>query len=198
MAANTYRVTVAYNVEGQFATNSFHWNFDDAGYASSALAASALISRWIAVKLAHLQNLLSTHVTLLTVKARRVTGAGGFEAIDNLAPGTTGAIAGILQNAGVGPVIVCYPLGNGKQRGRVFLPGMSAVQCTNGVISEAFKTGTQTDVDSLFTSMVLVGGGTPTATSVIFKSSVPQSSVTVDQTFLSDTLGTQRRRQVPV
>lgn len=197
MAQNTYRLTIAYNVAGQFATNSFHWQFDDSGYTTSQLAAKALIDRWIAVKLTHLQNLLSSSVTILSAKARKVTGVGGFESLEFAAPGTVGALSGTLMVSAVGPVIICYPTNNGKMRGRVFLPGVPDSVCVNGQLTVTFVTGTQTDVNALFTSMVLAGGGTPTAESVIFRSKVPQTSTLIEQTKFSDTVGTIRRRQVP-
>ena len=81
MAVNTYRLTISYSVAGQFAQNVLHYSFDDGLFANTTLSAKALIDAFSAHCTGPLKDALSVHVQILSYKARKITGVGGFEAV---------------------------------------------------------------------------------------------------------------------
>jgi hypothetical protein len=197
MATRVYSLTVAYNAGGQFATTTWHYSFDDAGYASTSAAAIALVNAFVSGKTGALRNVLPGAVALLSVKSRCVDAPGGFEAVTLYAGGIVGNRPGAMQVAGTGPCIIWYPINNNFKRGRTFLPGVSILDCGEGVISAALDTAIITFITALLTPMALVGGGAPTATLTLY-SPVPKTHQTIQQGQISSVLGTQRRRQIPV
>lgn len=198
MAVHTYALTIAYNAGGQFATNTLHYNFDDSGYATTIEAANALLAAWDLTIRSEWIDMLPTAVTLLTGRCRRVGTTGGFEAVAFFPGGTTGTRTGAMMAAGTGPVLIFYPVANGRQRGRIFLPGISISDAIDGVITNAFKTAMFATIGNVSVDLTLVGGGAPTASLVIWKQKPPQTATSVLQIRLSDLIATQRRRQVPV
>lgn len=196
MSQQIYSVVVAYNVGGQFAQNVLHYQFDDSGYSSTFAAAEALANAWAAHCLSPLGLMLPVSTAILSVKTRKVTGVGGFEALNLFAAGTHGARTGALEVAAVGPVIITYQALNGKKRGRIFLPGITETDADSGVISPALKTVMNTNMVFLIDNLTLVGGGAPVASAVIYNRT-SHSGVLIGGVAFSLTLGTQRRRQLP-
>jgi hypothetical protein len=124
---------------------------------------------------------------------------GGFEGILLLAPGVIGTRGGGISVAGMSPVAVLFPLANAKQRGRVFLPGISDGDCVDGVITAAYKALFTTHAVCLTQLLTLAGGGGPTATPVVYsRKPLPATSRIVEYARLSALVGTMKRRQRPV
>lgn len=196
MSQQSYALVMSTNIGGQFAANIMHWVFEDSGYNSTFAAASALVSRWIAVAFASFQNITPVGTTFLSIKARRVSAVGGFEFTDTFAPATTGNRSGTLSVAATGPVINLYQSANGTKRGRIFIPGISEDDADLGQIGSSLTTAIQTAIPNLINNMVLVGGGAPTAKLVIYRHQ-NHSWVDVGSANQSMKIGTQRRRQLP-
>lgn len=197
MATAVYSLTVSYNVQGQFATNVLHYVFDDGAYNSTFAAGLALIDRWKIVALPALKLMLPTLTNILSVKSKRVSIVGGFEAIEVLAAGNHGARSGSLQVAGVGPIVVTYEINNGKRRGKIFLPGITEADVVEGQIVAGARVAFTAQLSTLLSDLVLVGGGAPTAKYCIYHAGT-HSYVNVGNSAISLVVGTQRRRQVPV
>jgi hypothetical protein len=191
-------MAINYNCSGQFCTNVLHYQFDDAGFATTAQAALALNTAFLLAKQTALLNILSTHVTLLSLRTRCVTASGGFESITTLAPGTVGARTGNMQVSGIGPVYLWLPTANSKLRGRMFVPGISNSDCTDGIMSAAFVTVLRTTGASLILPITLVGGGAPVATPVVFTRAPVKLAHPIGHFAVSFMLGQIRRRQTPV
>lgn len=122
---------------------------------------------------------------------------GGFEAI-KLLSGVSGLRTGNLGATAPSPVAVLFPTGNAKPRGRVFLPGVTDLDLIDGEYTSTFRSNFATHAVMFVNTVVLAGGGTPTATPVVYsRKTSPGSSYTVEYVRLSDMVGTQRRRQRP-
>jgi hypothetical protein len=196
MATHTYQLVISYNVGGQFAANVLHFNFDDGGFGSTALAAKGLADGFIASKLTALKNILSSHVSILSFKGRALQVSGGFEGGTPLAAGNVGNRAGNLSAAGVGPCTILYPTGNVKQRGRIFWPGVSDSDCFDGILTAAFKTVMVTNVATIITPFAVVGGGAPTAQMVVWSRRL-LTAFNVGLASTSLMIAQVRRRQQP-
>lgn len=196
MATNTYQLVISYNVGGQFAANVLHYTFDDAGFISTSLAAKGLCQGFDAANTTPLKNILSAHTTLLSYKARCITSPGGFEGGIALPAGTVGLRAGNLSVAGVGAVYIWYPTGNRKERGRMFVPGVSDADCFDGILTVAYHNVLTSTGSNLITPFNAVGGGVPVCQPVVRSRKLLQS-FNIGQAQVSLMLGQVRRRQVP-
>lgn len=198
MSTHTYSMVISYNVGGQFAQNIVHYQFDDGGYSNTADAAFDLCNAFDVAHRAHLKSILSVHTTILSYKGRALNVSGGFEGILTLPAAQVGTRAGNLMVSAVGPVAVLYPNGNAKQRGRVFLPGISDADADYGTLKPAYVTAFNT-VQSVFNgTLTLAGGGSPVASPVVYsRLPLPATSRIVEYARLSAMIGTQRRRQRP-
>jgi hypothetical protein len=197
MATSVYSLTISYNVQGQFASNILHYVFDDGAYNSTFAAGLALIDRWKIVALPALKLMLPTLTVILSIKSKRVSIVGGFEAIEVLPAATHGARAGSLQVAGVGPIVVTYEINNGKRRGKIFLPGITEADVVEGQIVAGARNAMTAQLSTLLSNLTLVGGGAPTAQYCIYHAAT-HSYVLIANSAISLVVGTQRRRQVPV
>lgn len=197
MATHVYSLGINYNVGGQFATNVLHYQFDDSGFPSTADAARALNVAWSAANQTPLLNAISLHVTLLSYRSRSVNQPGGFEALKGVTAGTVGARTGNLGYAGLAPVILMHPVANGKQRGRIFLPGVSDSDCVDGYITAAYNTVMGTLITAILAPITLTGGGAPVAQYCIYNRTTRVGTL-CDVGLVSPMLGQVRRRQLPV
>lgn len=198
MANHTYSLVISYAPGLQFAQNVLHYQFDDSSYSDTASAALALCNSFDAANTTALRSILSTHVTLLSYKARALTAPGGFEAVKLLAGPPVGTRAGNLSTTAVSPVVVLFPTANAKPRGRVFLPGVSDSDLLDGDFSSGYRTAFNAARHIFSDVIVLAGGATPSATPVIYsRKTTPGSSYSVEYPRLSEMAGTQRRRQRP-
>jgi len=197
MADQIYSLVMSYNSSGQFAQNITHWRFDDAGYNSTHDAASALITAFEGSRKALLMGCLPNVVTLLSLKARRVTSSGGFEAVSVQTAGNVGTRVGGQTVTGISPCVVGYPANqSGRKRARFFLPGIKDTDIVNGVFIASYKVAIAGAFATLFDPLTLAGGGGPVASYVI-KFSSPALATIVSTWLLSDACGQIRRRQVP-
>ena len=198
MATHTYRLIASYTFAGQFGQNILHYQFDDASYADTQSAALALCNAFDSANTAHLQALLCTHVTINSYKSRGLNISGGFEAVKLLGGPPQGTRAGVLSNAAVGPCVVLLPTGNAKQRGRVFLPGLSDGDLIDGDITAGYRTAFNTHKVMFTQTLTLSGGGAPTATPVVYsRLPLPSTSRIVEYAILSNLPATLFRRQRP-
>lgn len=196
MATNVYSLSINYNIGGQFATNVLHWQFDDSGYLTTALAAHALA---VAVQTGVQTQLLAaipSATTLLSYRCRRITGVGGFEAQVLLAPGTVGGRASNLMVSGICPVLIFYPSGNLKQRGRMFVPGLADGDALDGQILSGQVTRLKALINAILTPVTLAGGGAPVASPVLWSRRLLSAAI-ITQGAVSVQIGQLRRRQLP-
>jgi len=197
MASNVYALALNWNSTGQFCTNVLHYVFDDSGFVSTAAAAKALNNAWDATGKAPWLAMLPDVVTLLSAKARKATGVGGFEAVTLYGAGVTGTRAGGISASGISPVIVHFPLNRIKGRGKTFLPGVRESDVSAGVFTSSFESALDTQIPLAFQDLTLAGGGAPTAEFVVKQTSGSPGWWAVAESQLSDLVGQQRRRQRP-
>lgn len=197
MADETYRLTISYNAAGQFAQNVLHYEFDDHLFTDTILAANALINAWDTHCTNALKDALSVHTQILSFKARRITTAGGFEAVKLGAVGDVGTRTGDLSASGLAPYIRFITNEIPPVQGRMFLPGVSDSDCQTGFISSAYFTDLTSLADVLDDALTLSGGGAPTATPVIRTVSPVRASIPIHVAVPSPIVSTQRRRQRP-
>lgn len=196
MADSAYSLVLNWNVAGQFASTVLHLNFDDSGYSSTQTAALALINRWDTVNRAAILTMIPGAVSLISIKSRKVSTTGGFEAVKLITTSNVGTLAGPMTVAAIGPVIILIDTAETKLRGKVFLPGTSQNALAEGVWLSSFYSVVAAHVFLFQSSIVLAGGGTPTAHPCVYH----RGSNTWSQTkiaYLSSTVGTLRRRQRP-
>lgn len=192
-----YSLVTNYTTAGQFASCVHHWGFDDSGYSTTQAAAQALITAWLAAKQAALVAMLPTDVTLLSVRSRLVQSTGGFEGFTLVTSSNVGTRTGTQSASGLAPCIIFFPTLNGRLRGRWFLPGVSEADVVDGVFATAYKTAIQTQLATILANLTLAGGGTPTASMYIYTRATKTGTL-IQSASLSNLLGTQRRRQLPV
>jgi len=198
MATHTYSLVVSYTAGGQFSQNVLHYQFDDGGYADTQSAALALVNAFDTANTTHLRSMLCNSVSVYGYRARALDVAGGFEAIKLLAGPPAGTRTGTLAVSAVSPVIILYPNANAKQRGRVFLPGISDTDLIQGEFQAAFRTAVTTHAVMFVNTLNLAGGGTPVASPVVYsRKPLPSTSRIVEYARLSNMAGTIRRRQRP-
>lgn len=197
MATNVYTLALNFNSAGQFATNVLHYAFDDSGFVTTVGAAAALINAWDAGAKAAWLAMLPDQVSLLSVKARKSTGVGGFEAVRTYAAGTVGTRVGGISASGIAPVIIHFPIDRRRGRGKTFLAGVRENDVSAGVYVAGFQAACATQIPVAFNSWVLTGGGAPTAVFVIKQNSGSPGYWSVGESMLSDLVGQQRRRQRP-
>lgn len=197
MSANVYALTVTYNAGGQFAQNVLKYQFDDAGYTDTASAANALILAWQASKLAALMNICPTAVTAVSLKARSITTGGGFESVVLLSSGNVGLRSGAMQATGVCPVGIWAGANNAKARGKTFIPGVADGDLVDGIYATSFINAFVTWQTAQLGSLVLTGGGSPTATFGIYQRKPVPSFIAATSGRLAPIPGTLLRRQRP-
>jgi len=197
MADETYRLTISYNSAGQFAQNVLHYEFDDHLFTNTVDAGNALINAWDAHCTGALKDALSTHTQILSYKARRISTAGGFEAVKLGVVGDIGNRAGDLSVSGMAPYIRLVTNAVPPVQGRIFLPGVSDADSINGFLQSAFFTDLTSLADVLDDQITLIGGGAPQATPVVRTVSPIKDSIPVHIAVPSPIVSTQRRRQRP-
>jgi hypothetical protein len=196
MSNQVYSLAINYNAANQFASNILHYQFDDSGFGSTAAAALALCNAFDAANRTPLKSILPTSTTLLSYKARCLTQPGGFEGFLALAAGQTGTRTGNVAASGVCPLAILYPPGINKQRGKVFLPGITDTDAVDGEYSVSYVTAFDAAKHIFTDPLTLAGGGAPTATPVIY-SRATSAALIIAHVMISQLLGTQRRRQRP-
>jgi hypothetical protein len=196
MATQVYRMTLTWNIGGQFAQSIFHWRFDDSGFTTSAAAASALNVAWDTAYDPSFAGFFPNDTSLLSLKSRKVSELGGFEAFNPLVAPLAGTRGGQLSCSAPNPVATFFPVDGNRRRGRWFLPGVSDDDVINGRMVPAYVTAINALLGTQFDDLTLVGGGGPTAEFIIYdpKFGAQFKPVLIK---LADKVGTLRRRQRP-
>jgi len=197
MAVNTYRLTISYSVAGQFAQNVLHYTFDDGLFANTTLSAKALIDAFSAHCTGPLKDALSVHVQILSYKARKITGVGGFEAVRLGVAGDVGNRAGDLTASGLCLLIRFITNAIPPVSGRMYLPGVSDLDSGDGFLEPPIFTDLTDLANALDDPLTLVGGGAPTATPVVRLTKPVPLSEPIHVAVPSPYVVTQRRRQRP-
>lgn len=197
MADQIYRLTLNWNIAGQFASTILHYKFDDVGYPTTQAAAIALVNKWDATSKGAWLNFLPNVTLLLSAKGRKATGTGGFEAVKVYSSGNAGTRSGEISAAGVNPVLIHFPVQQRRGRGKTFLPGCREADIKDGIFTDDFVSAINANKNTAFSDLTLVGGGAPVASFVVKTKSASPGSWAVLDTILSDMVGQQRRRQRP-
>lgn len=195
MSLNTYELAVSYNCGGQFAQNVFHYQFDDATFATAQLAAADLITKWNTANLGTLRGILSAAVTIVGYKAGRISTPGGFEAHFAVSSSNAGTRGAVISASGLAPCIIHYPVNLLAARGRTFLPGVAEADIESGIFTDNFRAAVQSALNTLFDPLTMTGGGA--ATFGYFRRKPTKLFVALVESVLSENLGTQRRRMRP-
>lgn len=196
MAVHKYQMSINYNAGGQFCSNILHFTFDDGGFTTTAAAAQGLCAGWDAANRTRLRNMLPSAVSILSYRARSIDVAGGFEGGINPTGGVAGVRSGDMPVAGVGPVSILYGTGNGKQRGRIFWPGITGTDCNNGYIESALRAVINTSMGGIISVFPTVGGGAVAVQPVIYSRTLNQV-FNVAAAQVSPMVGQVRRRNLP-
>lgn len=196
MASHIYSTAIASIVAGQFCVSVQHWQTDDAGFATSQQCATAINNAWVAAKKTAWRACHPTDSILLSLTTTRVTGGGGFKSVGFFTGSNAGTRTGATSASGLAPCFIINGVLNSKKRGRLFLHGVSEADVIDGVFTAAYRTAVNTNMDTVFDSMTLTGGGGLGCDSVIYDR-VHKTAVLTDTHALSDMLGTIRRRQRP-
>lgn len=197
MANNTYRLTISYNTAGQFAQNVLHYEFDDSLFADTVAAAAALNNAFNTHCTGALKDALPTAVKILSYKSRRITAAGGFEAVRLGGIGDVGNRAGDVSASGLAPLIRFVTNNVPPKTGRIYLPGVSDLDVTDGHISNTLMTDLTDLANVLDDTLTLTGGGAPVATPVLYQTQPVKDSIPISIAVPVAHLCTQRRRQRP-
>lgn len=197
MAQNTYSLIISYNCGGQFAQNVTHWQFDDAGYATTKTAAEALQAAWVSAgRNNSLRSILSAAVSIVSLRGACVSTPGGFDAFTPISSSNVGQRGAAMSASGLAPVLVSYPINLSLARGRFFVPGVAELDIEDGIFTTAFRAAVLSALANLFDNLTLAGGGAPTAVFGYFRR--PQKVfVALPNTILSENLGTMKRRMRP-
>lgn len=196
MSLQTYALVVTYNAGGQFAQNVFHYQFDDASFATTQAAANDLINKWDAANRGTLRQILSSDVKIVGYKAGRISTPGGFESHAGLTVSNAGTRAAGISAAGLAPCIIHYPVDLAKARGRTFLPAVSESDIESGIFTDNYVAAVESALSTLFDPITMTGGGA--ATFGYFSRKPTKTFVALVNSILSQNLGTQRRRMRPV
>lgn len=197
MATSTYRLTISYNCAGQFAQNVLHYDFDDSLFADTVKAAAALNTAFNTHVSGPLKDALSSHVQILSYKSRKISSHGGFEAVLLGNVGDVGNRTGDLSASGVAPYVRFITNAIPPISGRMFLPGVSDTDCVAGFLQSAYFTDLTALANVLDDNLTLTGGGSPTATPVVYSTSPIKISTPIHIAVPSPIVSTQRKRQRP-
>lgn len=197
MATNIYSLVVTYNAGGQFAQNVLHYQFDDSSFTDTASAAAALIAIFDSTNTTKIRAITPSQTSILSYKARSLTTGGGFESIKLITP-AAGSRTGNLSAIAPSPVIILFPTGNARPRGRTYLPGVTDTDLVDGEFTTAFRNTVGTNLVIWTAPLTLSGGGSPIATPVIYhRKPAPAVGYVIEYARLSDTIGQLFRRQKP-
>jgi hypothetical protein len=196
VAEHIYQLIPSFNCAGQFAQSVWHWQFDDAGFATTKDAATALINAFDAGRRTVLRACLPTDTLLISYRARLRFAVGGFNAFVPVASTNAGTRPGTQSASALNPVVLQYPLNPAHGRGKWFVPGVSETDIQDGRFTTAFQSAMITNLGTLFDQLTLTGGGGPTATFGWFSLSGSAFRVATNSG-LSLNLGIQRRRMRP-
>lgn len=197
MADQVYSLAINGLCGPQFFTNVLHYKFDDAGFTTRSAAAAALNAAWDAANRVPFKAMMPTSSRLVSLKSRCVSAPGGFEAFFPMPAGQVGGRAGNLTASGVAPFIQKIVANFAGQIGKTFLPGITDSDLIDGIFQAGFTTAVNTNVHIFTDTIVLTGGGGPTATPVIWNR-VLKIGRPVVAASLQAYPGTIRRRQLPV
>ena len=199
MANQTYQLVINGTLANQFVANVFHFQMDDASYPNRLAAAAGLIAGFVLNSC--VDNFLlccPVGYTVLSVKARCVTGGGGPEFIDLGNAGDAGNRTGNVQTSSAGPVVLWLTDGPNRSQGKTFIPGISVSDAEGGEISAAAKTAMLAAVYDFMVPFSAQGSGTPTASLCIAKASNAAIVYLVTNAMIAKDIGKLRRRQLPV
>lgn len=196
MATRTYQLIPSFNTIGQFAQSVFHYSFDDAGFATTKDAATALINAFDAARRTTLRACLPADCSLISYRARLRGGVGGFNAFTPVSSSNAGTRTGAQSASALNPVVIFFPLLPSFGRGKWFVPGISETDIEDGRFTSGYQSAMVTNLATLFDPITLTGGGGPIATFGWFSLKANAFVAMTDAT-LSLNLGTQRRRMRP-
>lgn len=197
MSTQVYSLTLNGLVGPQFYSNVLHYQFDDAGFSTRALAAAALIDAWDTANRATFRTMIPTSCSIRSLKSRCVSAPGGFEAFKGLTGVTAGSRGGNLTASGVAPFITKFVANFAGQIGKTFLPGVTDSDMIDGIWQSGFITAVAAGKHIFTDTLVLTGGGGPTATPVVWNRLLHVARPIIAAQ-LQAYPGTQRRRQLPV
>ncbi len=196
MAQQIYQLIPSFSSAGQFAQSVWHYQFDDAAFTTTQEAGNALIAAFDTAHRTELRGCLPSDVTLLSYRAKKINGVGGFNAYAPVTSTNTGTRTGTQSATALNPVAIFYGFLPGYGRGKWFIPGVSESDIEDGRFTAAYKTAIDALLGSMFDDIVLIGGGNPTAVFGWYARNANAFRIPALNE-LSANLGTQRRRMLP-
>lgn len=197
MSTHIYQLIPSFNTGGQFAQSIFHYSFDDAGFATTKAAGTALINAFDAARRTQLRAFLPTDVSLISYRARQTQATGGFNSFLPITSTNTGTRSGVQSATALNPVVIHFPLNPSHGRGKWFVPGISETDIEDGVYTAAYTSAISALLSTFLDPLTLTGGGAPTAIFGWPTTTSPPAFRVPSMSVLSQNLGTQRRRMKP-
>lgn len=197
MADTTYRLSISYTLAGQFAMNVLHYRFDDSLYSNRVSAAAALNNAFNTHCTGAIKDAIPSATRILSYKSRAIQGGGGFEAVLLAGAGDVGNRGGNLSTSGLAPMIRFITNSFPPIQGRIFLPGVSDLDCHDGYLEPTLFTDLTDLANALDDPLTLAGGGAPVATPVVYSQSPVKASFAIVAAVPSPYLSSQRKRQRP-
>jgi len=200
-----FNLVAAWSGVGQLFENVLHYQVEETGTHSPEDYANGLIEAWKTAVLPDWQDCISTDVELVSLRSKRISGAGSTTVIQAYAsgtyPGTIGAsidntaLAGILEFPYFAPPSVAFPSGR-TNIGKIFVGGMPDSATTQNTINSTERTLLTTLMNTIVVP-ITIGVPAVTATYVVYNRSTKTAHVPVGKS-IALKIGIQKRRLIPV
>lgn len=190
-------VTITGSLAGQFVQNVLHAQWEPEGepdpFFNAVAVGNAVVANWITTYLASLPESYNGS----SVRARQLAPVAGpsYTKTDGIG-GDPGSREGDISVYVAGPLLN-FPVTMGTPRvGKIFLPGVSEEDISEGIIASPLHTALNTFLSALVTPVEVAGDYPGTMTFCIAKSDHSDWKIPVAG-YVSATIGTQRRRAKP-
>jgi len=199
MALELFEVTMSGNLGGQFVQNINHWVLNNSSATGAYESAVDLLNglNETAKFIEGFMECCPAEFTLTSVRCRRIGPTGGPTAILLQAQlvQDTGQRAGTISVSSSAPLLLLLTTNRPNRLGRMFLPGLSETDVANNVLAA----GLVSQMDALGV-LFRVGDVTPVSgdsyNGVVYRRALAVGD-SLTATRVSQTVGTQRRRQKP-
>jgi hypothetical protein len=193
-----YQLVVSGQAAGQLIQNVLHYTLNESGSGTFWSYARELCIQFRTNVFNDWLSALGVDFSIVSLRAKRVSGAGGPTSIEVYPPGTW--IGGGGTNVGntAAAALLNFPVHlNGKNvTGKIF----HAPLPSDAVVDDALTAGTLTAENTLLTTLgttLTLAGGLGTADHVIYNRAT-QTAIVPQGNYVSPLIGTQRRRLHPI
>lgn len=199
MALELFEVTVSGKLGGQFVQNIVHYVVNNSSSTGAYETAVDLLNglNEIGNFIELFTDVCPADYTMTSVRARRIGPTGGPTAIllQAVLVADTGQRSGQISVSSSAPLLLLLTTNRPNRLGRIFIPGVSETDVANNVLASGLVTALQALGDEYRVGSVLPGSG-DSYNGVVFRRALAVGD-SLAATRVSQTVGTQRRRQKP-